>query len=275
MFLPVFRLVGLASIVCGSLLTAACGPPRIDNSTEEQLEASLETVREALSEEEREEFNAAVQTLAFEGLSLGGLLSDGASFDPDSLVRKIGGKLEGKTADEVVAEAERVRHEHELKQREQALAEIAELREKQASAEKAGEELKSFEVLRSRFYKRPQSFGGPEPIIELTVRNGTEHAISRAYFRGTIASPGRQVPWLKDEFNYSIRGGLEPGEEASWSLAPNMFSEWGSVDAPSDAVFTVDVVKLDGPDGEAVLDAEEFSDYAQERLQELENEFGK
>ena len=25
-------------------------------------------------------------------------------------------------------------------------------------------------------------------------------------------SPGRSVPWLKEDFNYTIPGGLEPGE---------------------------------------------------------------
>jgi len=37
-----------------------------------------------------------------------------------------------------------------------------------------------------------------EAIIELTVRNGTGHPISRAYFEGTLSSPGRSIPWYKD-----------------------------------------------------------------------------
>jgi len=82
---------------------------------------------------------------------------------------------------------------------------------------------------------------------QLTVRNGTGHPISRAYSRAHTLQPGRSIPWYKDQFNHEISGGLEAGEEASWRLAPNMFSGWGRVTAPSDALFTVEVVKLDGP----------------------------
>ena len=97
---------------------------------------------------------------------------------------------------------------------------------------------------------REKEYMGNQPIIELTVENRTGQAISRAYFEGTLASPNRSVPWHKDTFNYSISGGLEPGEKAAWSLAPNMFSGWGKIEAPADAVFTVTVERLDGADGE-------------------------
>ena len=115
---------------------------------------------------------------------------------------------------------------------------------------------------------------GKQPIIELTVKNGTSEAVSRAYFEGTLASPKRSVPWHKDTFNYGISGGLEPGEEASWSLAPNMFSDWGKIDAPKDAVFTVTVEQLDGPDGEPIYSTRAFSEHDQERLDELKKEYG-
>ncbi|MFW6054222.1 MAG: hypothetical protein ACOC9J_05360 [Persicimonas sp.] len=91
-------------------------------------------------------------------------------------------------------------------------------------------------------------------IIELKVTNNTDEAISRAYFKGTYATPSRSVPWLEETFNYSISGGLEPGESATWSLAPNTYSEWGSLEERDDAVFTVEVTRLDGADGEALYE---------------------
>jgi hypothetical protein len=106
------------------------------------------------------------------------------------------------------------------------------------------------------------------------VRNGTDKAVARAYFEGTIASPDRSVPWHKDTFNYSISGGLEPGEQATWNLAPNMFSDWGKIDAPSDAVFTVTVERLDGADGEPIYSTTEFGEYERERLEQLKKEYG-
>ena len=137
-------------------------------------------------------------------------------------------------------------------------------------------QLAQFKVTRSRFYKQQSSnrFLGPEPVIELDVTNGTSSAVSRAYFRGTIASPGRQVPWLTDTFNYEISGGIEPGESVSWALAPNQFTDWGKVEAPEDAVFTVEVYRLDGPDGKALYDASGLSERELQRLTSLQEKFG-
>ena len=180
--------------------------------------------------------------------------------------------LNGKTGEEVIAHAEQLRKDREEKERTQALAEIKELEGKQAKAAQAREKLVAFEVVRSRFYKS-SGFLGDQPVIELTVKNGTATAVSRAHFRGTLASPGRSVPWLRDDFNYEISGGLEPGETATWRLSPNMFSDWGKVEAPKDAVLTVDVVRIDGPDKEPLFDAEGLSEHDSERLAELKAKF--
>jgi hypothetical protein len=245
----------------------------VDGTSEESLKKSLEKVRAGLPENDREKLDQAIQDIAFEDLGLDDLLVAGKTGDALGLAEKIRQTLDGKTGAEILAQAQEIRAERERKEREQALQEIQELRSKASAAEQAAKELKAFQILRSRFYKRPQRYGRPEPIIELTVVNGTKFAISRAYFRGTIASSGRAVPWLRDEFNYSISGGLEPGERATWKLAPNTFSDWGRVDAPPDAVFTVEVIKLDGPDNQPVLDAEGLSDFEKERLAKLEEEF--
>ena len=265
----------VCKLLCFSslLLLVACGPGRIDGTSDESLKSSLEKVRAGLPEEEREKLDRAIQEIAFEDLGFDDLLVAGQTDDALGLAEKIRKKLDGKTGAEILEQAHEIRAERERKEREQALQEIQELRAKASAAEAAAAELKAFQILRSRFYKRPQRYGRPEPIIELTVLNGTQFPVSRAYFRGTIASPGRSIPWLREEFNYSISGGLEPGEQAKWLLAPNTFSDWGKVEAPPDAVFTVEVLKLDGPDNEPVLDAEGLSDYEAERLGKLEAEF--
>lgn len=81
------------------------------------------------------------------------------------------------------------------------------------------------------------------------------------------------MPWLKDTFNYSIPGGLEPGEEAKWSLAPNMFSDWGRVEMRADMVLTVRVLRLDGADEEVLFDGQ-VDEYDEERLKALIEEYG-
>ncbi|WP_241644984.1 hypothetical protein [Rosenbergiella metrosideri] len=107
----------------------------------------------------------------------------------------------------------------------------------------------------------------------MSVENGTNKAIARAYFKGVIASPGREVPWLTDTFNYQISGGLEPGEKAEWNLAPNIFSDWGKVNAPSDAVFTVTVIRVDDAQGNPVFGDAEFSERDAKRLAEFQAEY--
>jgi hypothetical protein len=256
----------LASIMVG------CSEPTIDVSSDEAMKSSSQKVRESLPESKRADFDEALQILLFSQIDMKAIFTEGAA-GVGNLEGKMRSTLDGKTADEVIAEANKIKAERQARERAQALAEIQELEERRRLSIKALEELKKFEVLRSRFYMRERDFGGMQPIIELTVKNGTNSPVSRAYFEGTIASPGRSVPWHKDAFNYSISGGLEPGEEASWNLAPNMFSGWGKVDAPADAIFTVTVEKLDGPDGQTLYSVQDFGEREAKRLAELKSKY--
>lgn len=259
-------------VLVSVIAVTGCSEPTIDASSEESLKSSVENVRESLPSSKQDEFDSAFQMIAMSRIDFADLMAEGQA-DTGLLEKRMRDAVHGKTADEVINEADRLREERRQREREQAIAEIQELEQKRQRTEAAREELKNFEVLRSRFYLEEREYMGAQPIIELNVRNGTEHAISRAYFEGTIASPDRSVPWHEDGFNYSISGGLEPGEEASWRLAPNQFSGWGSVDAPSDAIFTVTVDRLDGPDGEPVLSVREFSERDAERLEQLKRQY--
>jgi len=67
---------------------------------------------------------------------------------------------------------------------------------------------------------------------------------------------------------------VEPGEQVTWQLAPNMFSDWGKADPPPDASFTVVVTRLDGADGEPLFGAANFTQDDQDRLDALEKQYG-
>jgi hypothetical protein len=209
----------------------------------------------SLPQADREKFANAMMLVTFnkmaDGKGLLGLAAAANSATSASLLKP----LEGKTASEIIAEADRIRGEQAAKEQAQLVAEIAELEQKKKSADSAREALSKFVVSRSRFYKKQMAFmPRGQPVVELAVTNGTGKAVSRAYFVGTIATPGRSVPWLRSNFNYEISGGLEAGESAEWRLEPNMFSDWGKVDAPADAVLTVSVERLDAPDGKPLYD---------------------
>ncbi|MCH2341459.1 DUF6694 family lipoprotein [Pseudomonas sp. NPDC047963] len=259
-------IAALAAILVG------CGEPKLDGSTEEAMKASVEKVSAKLETAKRAEFQEAIQVVAFSEMNFGAVMKGEES--PEKMAGKMYGALDGKTADEVIARASAIKAERAAREKAQALEEIAELEAKLIEADSAKAELAKFTVERSRFYLRDKQYSyRKEPIIELSVTNGTAHPISRAYFKGTIASPGRSVPWLSDTFNYSIAGGLEPGETAEWALAPNMFSDWGKVNAPADAVFTVEVVRIDGADEAALFDASGLSERQLERLAKLKEQY--
>ena len=154
------------------------------------------------------------------------------------------------------------------KEKEQDLSEISELEKKQKKAEEDKRSLSAIKVEKSRLYKR-KGYIGEQPIIEIKIKNGTKHSLSRLHFKGTLASPGRKVPWLVEDFNYSISGGLEPEESQEWSLAPNQFSKWGTVELKKDAIFTVEVVEADDHRGETLFSLRDFSDDDRERLENL------
>jgi len=253
------------------LVFVACAKPTIDTSTDEAMRRSVAKVRESLPEEQRDDFDNAIRDLALADIDIQDFLAQGPSPSPEALAGKMKQRLQGKTGEQILADAEKLREERERKEREQALGEIAELEQKLAAAEAAKQRLAAFSVTRSRLYRDTRGFM-PEPVIELSVTNGTESPISRAYFHGVVASPGRSVPWIRDDFNYSIPGGLEPGESATWKLSPNMFSGWGTK-VPPDAVFTVAVVRLDGPEGKTLYDAEGLSESEQLRLAELKKKY--
>lgn len=141
---------------------------------------------------------------------------------------------------------------------------ISELQAKAQAMEEKRNLLAQFEVTSAEYSKKKMGWGLVNVILDLQVKNGNTQPVSRAYFHGVIQSPGRSVPWVEEDFNYQIPGGIEPGETAHWRLNPNMFSAWGTVDVPRDAVFTVTVVRLDGADGEAIASVSDADDVAQQ-----------
>lgn len=262
-------------------LVAGCTEKRVDTSSDETMKHSVAQVRESLPLIQREDFDAALKTLIASHLDMKQMFTNAMAGDTTlqgttaNLADKLKGEISGKTGPQIIAYAGDIRRERDARAKAQAFEEIKELKAKKVMSDKAKEELANFVVLRSRFYKQAQRYGNDKPIIELSVKNNTARPISRAYFEGTIASPNRAVPWLRETFNYKISGGLEPGEEAEWTLAPNQFSDWGKVEAPADAILTVTVTGLDGADEKTLFSSNDFSKRDAERLALLLKQYGQ
>ena len=146
--------------------------------------------------------------------------------------------------------------------------EVERLQKKKELAELSKTERNKFTVLMSKFFYSKDGFL-TKPILELKVKNNTNYAISRAYFHGVLITPGRSIPWVKADFNHSIPGGLEPGEEAVWRLDAGFSSDWS--DAPrdrNDMILKSTLYQIDGPDGKALFD-QHFTKEQQSRLDDL------
>lgn len=254
--------------VVALLATAACSP-KIDGSSEEAFKASTEKVAKSLSDAERAEFAGAVMAIGMSNVDFGDMMSGKST--PDAMSAKMRESLNGLTADEVIERAKGLRAERDVKEREQALAEIRELQAEKAAAEQAKRQLGAFQVARSRYVVQ-DGIIGPEPSFEMTVRNGTGRPVSRAYFKAVLASPGRSVPWKSEPFNYEIPGGIEPGEQKDWTLEAGY--EYRNLEVPADAILTITPTRLDGPDGKPIFDAEQFDEDDAKRLTELQAKFG-
>jgi len=258
----------LASLLLvGSLV--GCPGPVADGTSDASIKTSTTRMREGLTPEKRVEFDEALQTVALSGLnleSIGGLLKAGQ--DPEALAAQLRQKLAGKSVDEIIAEAKAIKAEREERHRQEKLKQVDELLKKLAAANDARAVLAKFTIGASRFWFEQQSFS-TEPQIGLDVKNDTGHTVSRAFFAAELLTPGREVPWVKAEFNHSISGGLQSGEQAHWQLSPNMFG--GFAGAPrdrTDMVLVVSCTKLEGADGKALAE-EEFTAADSESLLKL------
>jgi len=263
----------IAIVLTLAFLLSGCDKPKIDTSSDESMKSSIQKVRESLPENKRATYDDALKVVAFSHLSLGDIMKAGMNKDTSTIDERMKLDLSGKTGEEVISYADTVRKERAEKEKTKARQEIGELEAKQKAAEASLKQLEAFKVIRSRFYFEKQKYGRDQPIIALSVENSTTKAVSRVSFKGVISSPGREVPWYTDSFSYNISGGLEPGEKAEWNLAPNPYSDWGKIEAPTDAVFTVTVIRIDDAEGNPIFGDGNFTEQDASRLAKLKAKY--
>lgn len=249
----------LTQILLAALWLHGCGEPRIDSTTNEKFKESVANIRESLPEDKRKEFEGAMVGLAMNGL--GDLFSSAISSDVSA--SNLRQRIHGKTGEEVIAELRQMQVDKAAKEEgsrkeelETLKARAAELSKKitDALSESAG--IEQFKVISSLFYFEESGFL-KSPVVDVIVKNGTEHPVSAVHFACLVTSPGRAVPWVDAGLNYAIPGGLEPGEQVTLKLSPNMFGEWSK--APQDRKdleLSMKVVKLEGAGGHVIFNTE-------------------
>lgn len=110
------KLIKIILLAFGLSLLAACGQPTVDGSSNESVKQSIEKMNKSLSEAEQKKFQEAVLMIALnQAMSQMDMekMMKGESPDPEVIQAQVRERLHGKTAQEIIAEGERVRAEVE------------------------------------------------------------------------------------------------------------------------------------------------------------------
>ena len=268
-----WSLLRLSALSLSALVLVGCSDPKVDTSSMPAAVVSIEKVRESLHTYKRDEFDTALKIIAmssFNGIDL---------FNPQrmnaaEIAESANAYMHGLTGDEIIERADKMLRQRRAREREQALRTLNRLEAKQDSAQRAQEHLAQISIDNARYYISTSPYGALEPVIELTVTNGSDHAVAELMLHGVLKSPNREVAWVDETFYYVISGGLAPGESATWSLAPNRFGPWGNDQIPRNAVLTLTLLGVNNSEGEPLWDAPALTDNEAERLEELRAEYG-
>ena len=268
-----WSLLRLSALSLSALVLVGCSDPKVDTSSMPAAVVSIEKVRESLPTYKRDEFDTALKIIAmssFNGIDL---------FNPQrmnaaEIAESANAYMHGLTGDEIIERADKMLRHRRAREREQALRTLNRLEAKQDSAQRAQEHLAQISIDNARYYISTSPYGALEPVIELTVTNGSDRAVAELMLHGVLKSHNREVAWADETFYYVISGGLAPGESATWSLAPNRFGPWGNDQIPRNAVLTLTLLGVNNSEGQPRWDAPALTDNEAERLEELRAEYG-
>lgn len=101
-----------------------------------------------------------------------------------------------------------------------------------------------------------QKYGGLEwPIISFTVSNKGRVTIKRIFMRALLKTPGRSVPFADENFDFSIPGGIAPGEFKHVDLDADSVGDWSAVtkEAARKASFILMVMAVEDAGGNKLV----------------------
>ena len=94
------------------LFFTGCSGPTIDTTTDESMRASIEEVRNSLDSDEQVEFDDALKIIMFSNINTGGMLVAAFTGDvpnKESMVGNLKKSLEGKSASEIISDAQEIK----------------------------------------------------------------------------------------------------------------------------------------------------------------------
>jgi hypothetical protein len=234
------------TILCCFLLSGCIFDPVFDTSSWDAYQTSSAAIRAKLSNDDLRRLEVALGYLLIEGaprLEIGGLplsyVAARSLVAPTSVLTRLGPRINGRSAAAVIQNL--------------SIKLDAELAESEARLQNAGSALASVEVSSPQYYWRRSGYL-EQPVIEFAVRNGGKFPISRIYFSGVLTTPNRSIPWVKQQFVQTIKGGLEPREKQHLTLQFS-YGEWNNrqfKDLPN-AELKVVVTNFEDANGERAI----------------------
>jgi hypothetical protein len=242
------------TILCCLLLSGCIFDPAFDTSSWEAYQRSLAAIKAKLSNDGLRRLEIAMKYLVIEstpkmqidGQLVSNVVAGGSPASPYIILARIGPRINGRSAAAVIQNVS-IKLDAEISQIESRLQDV-------------GGILGSVEVRSPRYYWR-RSGNTQQPVIELAVFNGGKFPISRIYFRTALTTPNRSIPWVKQEFVQTFKGGLEPREKQQLTLQPRS-GDWNDPQLKDlfNAELKVVVTNFEDANGERVIAAAVDSD---------------
>jgi hypothetical protein len=237
------------TILCCFLLSGCIFDPVFDTSSWDAYQRSLAAIKAKLSNDDLRRLEIAMKYLVIEstpkmeinGQLVSNAIAGGSLANPYIILTQIGPRINGRSAATVIQNL--------------SIKLDAEISETEARLQDVKSVLGSVEVSSPSYYWRRNGNGYlAQPVIEFAVFNGGKFPISRIYFRSVLTTPNRSIPWVKQEFVQTFRGGLEPREKQQLTLQPR-YGAWNDPQLKDlfNAELKVVVTNFEDANGEKVI----------------------
>jgi len=235
---------GLA-ILCCLLLSACIFDPVFDASSWGAYQRSSAAIKAKLNNDDLRRLDAAMKYLfletsaKFAGQSLTSLVAQpNVVFNQNFMFTRLAPRINGQSAAAVIQDLS-LRLDAEI-----------------SAAEATRQNLENVGTVEigSPSYSWRTSGRFEQPMVEFSVRNGTKVPVSRVYVSAVLISPGRSIPWAKQDFVQTFKGGLEPREKQQLTFQPRN-GDWNDQQLKylTNAELKVVVTNFEDANGQRVL----------------------
>ena len=237
----------LSLIILGLFLLSGCVfDPVFDTSNWQTYQDSMAAVKTRLSNDDLRRLDTALKYLAIESTlkaeadvqmasNIGAVES---RLNPVMMFTQLRPRINGKSAAAVIKDL--------------SLKLDAEIARAEGRLEDDAGASGAIEISSAEYYwKRNGRL--EQPAIEFAVFNGSKAPISRIYFRFALITPNRSIPWAKQDFIQTFKGGLEPRERRRLSLQP--YGDWVDPQLKNlpYAELKVDVINFEDANGQKMI----------------------